>query len=174
MLIKAEQKYTRFSPRKVRLVADTMRGLSIEHAVEQLSLVDQKSSMVLMKVLRQAVANATNNLGLSVQDLEIDQILIGTGPRFRRFRAVSRGRGHEIKKPTCHVKIVLKTKGADAPVKLTKKAKKAEPKKVSQNMALPVQESAKPVVAVSKIDRNMGQKATQSTARRITNRTTSK
>jgi len=110
MLIKATQTYTRQSPRKVRLVANTIKDLSLEDAMTQLSVISKKSTEVVGKVLRQAVANAVNNHGFQVSDLVIDRVLVNEGPRYKRFNAVSRGRAHNIIKRTSHVTIVLKTK----------------------------------------------------------------
>jgi hypothetical protein len=78
---------------------------------------------LVLKVLRQAIANATNNFGLAISDLEIDKILVNDGPALKRWRAVSRGRAHTILKRTCHVRIDLRTKKE---VKATEFAKKAE------------------------------------------------
>jgi len=110
MLIKATQTYTRQSPRKVRLVANTIKDLSLVDAMTQLSVISKKSTEVVGKVLRQAVANAVNNHGFQVSDLVIDRVLVNEGPRYKRFNAVSRGRAHNIIKRTSHVTIVLKTK----------------------------------------------------------------
>lgn len=126
-LIKAEQKYSRQSPRKVRLSADAIRGLSVEKAIEQLSVLETKGSVVIMKVLRQAIANATNNLGLKVADLELKEITVNHGPVYKRFRAASRGRSSTILKPTCHVRIVLKST-VESAVSHDKAAKKSEQK----------------------------------------------
>lgn len=110
MLIKATQTYTRQSPRKVRLVANTIKDLSLADAMTQLAAITKKSTEVVGKVLRQAVANAVNNHGFQVSDLVIDRVLVNEGPRYKRFNAVSRGRAHNIIKRTSHVTIVLKTK----------------------------------------------------------------
>ncbi|MBW7944326.1 50S ribosomal protein L22 [Patescibacteria group bacterium] len=110
MLIKATQTYTRQSPRKVRLVANTIKDLSLEDAMTQLGMISKKSTEVVSKVLRQAVANAVNNHGFQVGDLVIDRVLVNEGPRYKRFNAVSRGRAHNIIKRTSHVTVVLKTK----------------------------------------------------------------
>ncbi len=110
MKIKAEQKNSRQSPRKVRLLANEVKDLSLEEAFVQLSLMERKASVVLLKVLRQAVANATHNHNLQIENLEIDNILVKTGPTYKRMRPVSRGRGHKILKRTCHVEAILSTK----------------------------------------------------------------
>jgi len=108
MLITATQKFTRQSPRKVRLVANAVKKMSLDKALQQLAIIERKSTMVLMKTLKQAIANAVNNHGLKFADLSIDTIMINEGPTFKRMRAVSRGRGHEIKKRTSHIVVRLK------------------------------------------------------------------
>jgi len=138
MQIIAEQKNTRQSARKVRLIADIIRKLSIKDAFEQLAVVERKATIVVAKVLRQAVANASHNHRLNVDDLEIKEILVGEGPTYKRFRAVSRGRAHTIFKRTCHVKIVLETKAdkkVDSKKKTVKEVKKVAPKKTAKKAA---------------------------------------
>ncbi len=125
MIIKAEQKNTRQTSRKVRLVADVVKKMSIADAIKQLAVINRKSSLLVLKVLGQAVANATNNFGLAVADLEIDNIVINDGPALKRWRAVSRGRAHTILKRTCHVRVDLRTKKEAVPVAKTE-APKAE------------------------------------------------
>lgn len=119
MIIKATQKYTRQAPRKVRLVANTVRKLPLKAAFEQLSIMPRDASIVVMKVLRQAVANATHNHNIRFDELTIKSILVDEAPRLRRFRAVSRGRAHSIIKRSSHVSVELQT--MDQPV-VTKEA----------------------------------------------------
>lgn len=128
MIIKAEQRNTRQTSRKVRLVADVVKKMSIVDAINQLAVINRKSSLLVLKVLRQAIANATNNFNLVLGDLEIDNIVVNDGPALKRWRAVSRGRAHTILKRTCHVRVDLRTKKEVEPVKVTKKvvAPKAE------------------------------------------------
>lgn len=109
MLIKAVQKNTRQAPRKVRLIANTVKKLPLSQAIKQLSVIERKSTIVVGKVLRQAVADAMNNHGYQFQDLEIESITVNEGPRYRRFQAVSRGRAHGIMKRTSHITVVLRT-----------------------------------------------------------------
>lgn len=115
MLITAEQRNSRQSDIKVRLVANSVKKLSVEAALKQLAVMEQKGSVVVMKVLRQAVANAVHNHNLALSDLMIQSILVNGGTHYKRFRAVSRGRAHSILKKTCHVRVTLATKAA-APV----------------------------------------------------------
>lgn len=135
MLIKAEQRNSRQSPRKVRLVANAIKDMAIPQAMTQLGLMDQKGSLVVMKVLNQAVANATKNLGLNINDLVIKEVLVNEGPRYRRYRAVSRGRAHNIIKKTCHVRVVLESKAPAVEAKPETKAPKAEAPKTEEKKA---------------------------------------
>jgi len=161
MQFRAEQKNCRQTPRKVNLVASQVRGLSLTQAFEQLALINKKASIVLLKVMRQAVANAMNNHGLGIDQLEIDQILVKTGPTYKRFRAVSRGRAHRILKRTCHVEVILKSKQE------SKKAVKKTEKKVEQKK----EEKARKAEKVSASKKN---KNTKKTAKKIKNTKESK
>lgn len=116
MTITASQIYARQTPRKVRLVANTVKSLPLTAAFQQLGVMDRNASILVMKVLRQAVANATHNHGLAVDDLVIKSITVDQGATYKRFRAVSRGRAHSIQKKTCHVTVELMEK-SDATVK---------------------------------------------------------
>lgn len=118
MIITAQQNNLRQSSRKVRLVANQVKKLSLAQAVDQLAVMQRRSSLAILKVINQAVANATNNLHLSVDQLVLSDIIVSDGPILKRMRAVSRGRGHSIQKRTCHVRVVLKTKD-EAPVAAT-------------------------------------------------------
>jgi len=109
MLITAEQKNSRQSDRKVLLVANAVKKLSVEAALKQLAVMEKKASVVVLKVLSQAIANATHNHGLKLADLHIQSIIVGAGTSYKRFRAVSRGRAHSILKRTCHVRVTLTT-----------------------------------------------------------------
>lgn len=109
----AEQKNIRQSSRKVRLVANQVKKMELAAAIEQLAVMEKKSSLVILKTIKQAIANATKNAGLAVDDLALADIVVADGQILRRFRAVSRGRGHGIDKRTCHVKVILKTKNND-------------------------------------------------------------
>ncbi len=129
MKIRAQQKNSRQSPRKVRLVANQVKNLSLAEAFSQLALMERKASLVILKVMRQAVANAVHNHQLSVDDLEIDNILVKTGPTYKRWQPVSRGRAHKILKRTTHVEVILKTKGIDK--KQNKRASVIPEKKLS-------------------------------------------
>lgn len=110
MQIIAEQKNTRQSPRKVRLVANAVRKLSLEQALRQLAVIERRSTLVVTKVIRQALANAWHNHNLSAKELVLKNIIVNEGPTYKRWRAVSRGRAHTIFKRTSHVRVILETK----------------------------------------------------------------
>lgn len=114
MLIKAEQKNQRQTARKTRLVAEAVKKMPIEQALRQLAVMDRRASLAVLKVLRQAIANAMHNHGLAFADLEIADIRVDEGPTYKRWRAVSRGRAHTILKRTSHIKVELKTKEVPA------------------------------------------------------------
>lgn len=133
MIIKAQQAFTRQTPRKLRLVANIVKKLSLADAVRQLTVIERKATIGILKVVRQAIANATHNHGLKVEELQLKNILITEGPRFRRFRAVSRGRAHNVLKRTSHITVELESglpaqaktvaaKPVEAPKKVTTKA----------------------------------------------------
>lgn len=129
MQIIAEQKTTRQSPRKVRLVADAVRKLPLEKALQQLAVIERRASVVVAKVIRQALANAKHNHRLEANQVELKNIIVNAGPTYKRWQAASRGRAHSIYKRTSHVRVILETKKEEksAPVE-TKADKKVAPK----------------------------------------------
>jgi len=98
------------SPRKVRLVADSIKKVSLKKAMHALQLTDKRASYVLLKTLKSAVANAVNNKKLREEDLFIAGIDVLEGSALKRFHPSSRGRVHPYKKRTSHIKITLKGK----------------------------------------------------------------
>lgn len=106
-LIKAEQKYIRISPRKVRLVAKAIKNLSPKEALEYLKFINKRAAEPLAKTIKQAISNAVNNLKLKEEDLKFNQIQISKGSTYKRWRPVSRGRAHSILKRTSHIKVIL-------------------------------------------------------------------
>lgn len=108
-IITAEQKNIRQSSRKVRLVANQVKKLDLAAAVDQLAVIQRRSSLAILKVIKQAISNAVNNQKIEVDQLKLKDIIVSDGPIYKRMRAVSRGRGHSIEKRTCHVKVILET-----------------------------------------------------------------
>lgn len=108
--MQATQKYIRTSPRKLRLIADAVRGLRADKALDYLRFMGKRAAEPMYKTLKAAVANAKNVKGLSADKLSVSIVDIGEGPVYKRWRAVSRGMAHSIMKRTSHINITLKEK----------------------------------------------------------------
>lgn len=149
MLIIAEQKTTRQSPRKVRLVANSVRKLSLQDALKQLSVMEKRASLVVTKVIRQALADAMHNHRLDIDQVVLKNIIVNGGATYKRWRAGSRGRAKSVYKRTSHVRVILETKNEQPAVKAETKtavkeikaetktavAKKPAPKKAAAKKA---------------------------------------
>ena len=118
MEVKAEAKYIRTSPRKVRLVVETIKNLSPQRALDYLKFINKRAAKPLSKLIQSAIANAKNNFGLKPEDLKFKEIQVGEGPTLKRWRAISRGRAHPIMKRASHIKIILKSKKQKAKTKI--------------------------------------------------------
>lgn len=108
--MKATQKYLRTSPRKLRLVADSVRGLPADKALAYLKFLGKRAALPVAKVLNSAVAAAKQERNLPAKELIVKIIDVGEGPTYKRWRAVSRGAAHSIMKRTSHIKIELEQK----------------------------------------------------------------
>lgn len=109
MEVKAELKYARIAPRKVRLVANLIRGMSARRAQLELAHRTKRASGTLYKLLRSAVANATHNFALAEDDLYVKELRVNPGPMLKRSRARAFGRAFPVRKRTSHVTILLGT-----------------------------------------------------------------
>ena len=94
---------------KARLVADQIRGKSAEAAVEILKFSPKDAAKMVKKVLDSAIANAAENQGLDLDDLFVKTICVDEGPVMKRFHARARGRGNQILKRSCHIKVTVAT-----------------------------------------------------------------
>ena len=97
----------RVSPRKLNLVAQTIRGKSVEDALAELTFSKRRIAADVRKVLQSAIANAENNHQLDVDQLVVAQATVGKTLTMRRFRARARGRGTRIDKPVSNLTIVV-------------------------------------------------------------------
>ena len=104
--MKATLKNYRQAPRKVRLVADTVRGRNINEAMTALSFLGKRAASHLQKLIKSAAANAKNT-GHDEKSLFIKEITVDKGHTFKRHRARARGRSSPIRKETSHISIVL-------------------------------------------------------------------
>ena len=110
MEAKAIHKGARIAPRKARLTIDLIRGKKATEAVTILSNLNREAARLIIKVLKSAIANATNNLGLKEENLIVSQALIDEGTTMKRMRFGSRGHVDPIKKRTSNITIVVSEK----------------------------------------------------------------
>jgi len=99
--------YIRVQPRKVRIIADEVRGKNAMHTVSLLRYHTSKGAFALNKVLVSAIANAQENASLSPESLRIKSILVDAGPTLKRMQARAMGRGNRILKKTSHITVVV-------------------------------------------------------------------
>lgn len=103
----AKLRHARISAQKARLIADLVRGLRVETALDQLQFSTKKAAGLVKKVLDSAIANAEHNAGADVDELKVAKIFVDEGPSLKRFHARARGRGDRILKRTCHITVVV-------------------------------------------------------------------
>jgi len=130
----------RLSAQKGRLVADQVRGLPVEKALDLLTFSPKKGARILKKVLESAIANAEHNDGADVDELLVKRVMVEQGTTLKRFMARAKGRGNRISKPTCHIFITVGDE--------EKKAAKAARKPAAKS-AKPAAKSAKPAAKKS-------------------------
>ena len=107
MEVRATAKYIRVQPRKVRIIADEIRGKNAGHAAALLHHHTSKGAKSLRKVLINAVANAVENHGLAPENLKVTVIMVDQGPVLKRMIAKAMGRGARILKKTSHITVVV-------------------------------------------------------------------
>jgi len=107
MEVRAVAKYIRTSPRKVRLVADLVRGRRVADALTLLRLMPQAAAQDVAKVVKSAVANAEQNNHMSAEDLYIARISADAGPTLKRFRPRAHGRSSTILKRSTHITVAV-------------------------------------------------------------------
>ncbi|MFT0849856.1 50S ribosomal protein L22 [Achromobacter sp. F4_2707] len=93
----------RISAQKARLVADLIRGKSVEHALNILNFSPKKAASIIKKALESAIANAEHNDGADIDELRVKTIYVDKGQSLKRFSARAKGRGNRIEKQTCHI-----------------------------------------------------------------------
>ncbi|MBG0777217.1 MAG: 50S ribosomal protein L22 [Desulfovibrionaceae bacterium] len=107
METKATAKYMRISPRKVRLVAQNIKGLPVEQAINILRFTPQKAASFINKVLDSAVANAEQVPGIDVDAMKVKNVIVNEGPTWKRFMPRAMGRATRIRKRTSHITVIL-------------------------------------------------------------------
>lgn len=107
----AKLMHARISPQKARLVADQIRGMGVDQAINLLSFSTKKGAGIIKKVLESAIANAEHNDGADIDELIVSTIHVDEGPLFKRFRARAKGRGNRILKRTSHITLAVEEQG---------------------------------------------------------------
>lgn len=105
MQTNAKLKYAKISPQKGRLVADQIRGLPVERALQLLEFSQKKASGIIKKVLESAIANAEHNEGADIDELKVSAICVDQGPVHKRLSARAKGRADRILKRTSHITV---------------------------------------------------------------------
>jgi large subunit ribosomal protein L22 len=107
MQVSATLKHARISPQKCRLVADQVRGLPVEKALDILVFSPRKAAVIVRKVLESAIANAEHNEGADIDELKVGSIFVNEGRTMKRFRARAKGRGTRILKRNSHITVTV-------------------------------------------------------------------
>ena len=126
----------RISPRKLNLVAQSIRGLTAERALNELTFSQKRIAGTVKKVLQSAIANAENNHDLDVDDLVVREASVGKGMVMKRFHARARGHAGRIEKFFSQITIVVEEKREAEPEKKAE-PKKAAPKKSAKSAGSP-------------------------------------
>ena len=109
---KATLKFARISSRKVKIVADLIRGKNVDEALAIVKFTPKASSEIIEKLLKSAIANAENNHEMKHENLYVAEIYANQGPTMKRIRPAAKGSAVRIRKRTSHITIVLKEKEA--------------------------------------------------------------
>jgi len=140
--VRAQLRFLRATPRKVRLVADLIRGKGVQEAVNILHLTNKHAAKDLEKLLKSAIANAENrDEPVDVDRLFVKEVMVDCGPSAKRFRPAPMGRGFRVLKRSSHVTLKLDTRKGQAENKAIEN-KAAEKKPVEKK---PAAKKAKPV-----------------------------
>ncbi|PID61320.1 MAG: 50S ribosomal protein L22 [Gammaproteobacteria bacterium] len=107
MQVESTLRMARISPQKVRLVADQIRGLPVESALEVLMFSEKKAGVLMKKLVDSAIASAEHNEGADIDELRVSAVQVNPGPVMKRMRARAKGRGNRIIKRTSHITVTV-------------------------------------------------------------------
>jgi large subunit ribosomal protein L22 len=107
MKVSASLRGVRLSAQKGRLVADQVRGLKVDRALNILTFSPKKGAKIIKKVLESAIANAEHNEGADIDSLKVSTIFVERGTVLKRLHARAKGRANRIVKPTCHIYVTV-------------------------------------------------------------------
>jgi len=106
----AKLRHARLSAQKGRLIADQIRGLPVEQALNLLAFSKKKAAVLVKKVLESAIANAEHNDGADIDELMVSSISVDEGPTMKRIRARAKGRASRILKRSSHINVTVADK----------------------------------------------------------------
>ena len=107
MEVKAIHRGARISAQKTRLVADQIRGLPVDKALNVLTFSPKKAAGIVKKVVLSAIANAEHNEGADIDELKVTSIMVDKAASLKRFTARAKGRGNRIEKQSCHIYVTV-------------------------------------------------------------------
>lgn len=107
MEVLAKHRYARISPQKARLIADQIRGQSVEQALSILTFSNKKGAGLVQKVLESAIANAEHNEGADIDELKVSKAFVDEGPTMKRIQARAKGRANRILKRSSHITVTV-------------------------------------------------------------------
>jgi large subunit ribosomal protein L22 len=107
MQVASKLRYARISPQKARLVADQIRGLPVDKALQNLTFSTKKAAQMIKQVLESAIANAEHNEGADIDELKVSTVFVDEGPVMKRIRPRAKGRAYRIMKRTSHITVMV-------------------------------------------------------------------
>lgn len=107
MEVRAKLRNATISPQKGRLVADQIRGKSVEQALQTLTFSTKKAAQIMKKVLESAIANAENNEGADIDELKVKTVCVDEGRTMKRIQARAKGRANRILKRSSHITVTV-------------------------------------------------------------------
>jgi large subunit ribosomal protein L22 len=107
MEVKASLNYARVGPQKCRLVANLVRGQSVDTAIKELTFLNKKSALMIKKLIESALANADYKKTIDLDKLFVKTITVDEGPVLKRFRPRAQGRATGVRKRMSHINVVL-------------------------------------------------------------------
>jgi len=110
MEVAAKLRFARLSAQKGRLVADQIRGLPVDRALNMLKFSPKKAAHIMRKVLESAIANAEHNEGADIDELKVAKVMVDEGPTYKRIQARAKGRANRIMKRTSHITVTVADK----------------------------------------------------------------
>jgi large subunit ribosomal protein L22 len=103
----AKHRFARTSAQKARLVADQIRGLPVDKALDVLTYSNRKAAVLVKKVLESAIANAEHNDGADIDELKVAKVFVDEGPTMKRIKTRAKGRADRILKRSSHITVVV-------------------------------------------------------------------